>query len=135
MSELTAAPDDVLIRSLIGRAAHLGDEGAPDDYRTLYTDDATWTFGDATQSGVDAIVEGTRQRRAEGVSGPGTNTRHLVVPLHVAVDGDAATAVSYFLFFANTSSVPEVRMFGVYDDELVRTAQGWRIRRRVSRRA
>jgi hypothetical protein len=129
------AHDDVLIRSLIGRAAYLADEGTPDDYRTLYTNDATWSFGGSTQTGVDEIVEGTRQRRAEGVSGPDTNTRHLVVPLHIDVDGDMARAVSYFLFFADISTVPVVRVFGVYEDDLVRTPEGWRFRHRASRRA
>src|SRR5690606_5591948 len=116
-----ADQDEALIRSLIGRAAFLADEGQPDDYRSLYTNDATWTFGEHTQDGIEEIVEATRQRRAQGVSGPGTNTRHLVVPLTVSVDGDTATAISYFLFFGDTDSRPEVRMFGVYYDDLART--------------
>lgn len=124
--------DDALIRSLLGRAAHLADEGTPEDYRTLYTSDATWTMGGSTQSGVEEIVEATRQRRTQGVSGPGTGTRHFVVPMHVSVDGDTATAVSYFLFLGDTATAPSVKLFGVYTDDLVRTADGWRIRRRVS---
>jgi hypothetical protein len=125
--------DDALIRSLIGRAAHLGDEGSPDDYRTLYTSDATWSMGDVTQTGVEEIVAATRERRVTGVSGPGTATRHLVVPLHVTVDGDTATAVSYFLFLGETTTTPTLRMFGTYTDDLTRTPDGWRIQRRVSR--
>lgn len=125
--------DDAEIRSLIGRAAHLGDEGAPDDYRGIYTTDATWSMGPSTQTGIDEIVEATRARRAQGVSGPGTNTRHLVVPLHVTVDGDTATAVSYFLFLADTDTAPTMRLFGTYTDEFARTAEGWRISRRVSK--
>ncbi|WP_051752620.1 nuclear transport factor 2 family protein [Streptosporangium amethystogenes] len=133
MSDASPAHDHALIRDLVGRAAHLADEGTPDDYRTLYTHDATWTFGASTQNGIEEIVAATRQRRAEGVSGPGTATRHLVVPLHVTVDGDTADAVSYFLFFGDTTSAPVVRVFGVYADELTRTPGGWRIYRRVSR--
>jgi hypothetical protein len=125
--------DDALIRSLIGRAAHLADEGAPEDYRSLYTHDATWTFGASSQTGVEEIVEAARKRRAEGVSGPGTHTRHLVVPLHVEVDGDKATAASYFLFLGDTSTTPTLKVFGLYADEFVRTPDGWRISRRVSR--
>ncbi|MEV4835757.1 nuclear transport factor 2 family protein [Nonomuraea sp. NPDC049486] len=133
MVDTSHAEDEVLIRSLIGLAAHLADEGEPDDYRALYTSDATWSFGGSTQQGADEIVAATRQRRAEGVSGPGTNTRHLVVPLHVTVTGDTATAVSYFLFFGDTTGTPAVRVFGVYTDELVRTPEGWRISSRTSR--
>jgi hypothetical protein len=133
MVDTSHAEDEVLIRNLIGLAAHLADEGEPDDYRVLYTPDATWSFGGSTQHGVEEIVAATRQRRAEGVSGPGTGTRHLVVPLHVTVNGDTATAVSYFLFLADTTGTPVVRVFGVYTDELVRTPEGWRIRSRTSR--
>lgn len=127
--------DDAMIRSLIGRAAFLADEGSPEDYREIYTEDATWTFGDSRQTGIEEIVAATRERRANGVSGPGTGTRHLVVPLTVTVNGDSASAISYFLFFGNVSTAPEVRVFGVYVDDLVRTSDGWRIRNRVSRKA
>jgi hypothetical protein len=125
--------DDAQIRSLLGRAAHLADEGTPEDYRTLYTPDATWSMGGSTQTGVEEIVAATRQRRSQGVSGPGTGTRHFVVPMHVTVEGDKASAVSYFLFLGDTATAPVVKLFGVYTDDLVRTAAGWRIARRVSR--
>ncbi|MFC0527292.1 nuclear transport factor 2 family protein [Phytohabitans kaempferiae] len=125
--------DDALIRSLLGRAAHLADEGTPEDYRALYTPGAIWTMGESTQTGVEEIIEATRRRRAQGVSGPGTGTRHFVTPMHVTVDGDSATAVSYFLFLGDTANAPAVKLFGVYTDDLVRTADGWRISRRVSR--
>ncbi|MFC0863198.1 nuclear transport factor 2 family protein [Sphaerimonospora cavernae] len=133
MMDVGQTNDDLLIRGLIGHAARLADEGDPDDYRTVYTHDATWTLGESSQSGIEEIVANARRLRAGGVSGPGTATRHLVVPLEVTVDGDTATAVSYFLFFADTDSAPTARMFGVYTDEFVRTLDGWRIRRRVSR--
>ncbi|HEY0448807.1 nuclear transport factor 2 family protein [Actinophytocola sp.] len=125
----TADPD-AAIRSLLGLAARVGDEGEPDDYRRLYTPDATWTMGDTRQVGVEQIVAAARERRAEGVSGPGTATRHLVVPLHVDVTADSATAVSYFLFMGDTATAPSIKLFGTYRDELVRTADGWRLRGR-----
>jgi ketosteroid isomerase-like protein len=127
------AQDEVLIRSLIGRAANIGDEGAPDDYRGVYTDDATWTMGEVCQTGIAEIVAAAKQRRENSVSGPGTDTRHLVVPMHVTVHGDTATAVSYFLFLANTSGTPVMKVFGVYTDELARVPAGWRLRHRVAR--
>jgi hypothetical protein len=122
----TRAEDDAAIRNLIGLAALLGDEGTPDDYRRVYAPDATWHMGQTRQSGADAIVAAAAARRAEGVNGPGTGTRHLVVTLHVEVAGDRARAVSYFVFLAGTA----IRNAGTYRDELVRTGQGWQIRSR-----
>lgn len=120
------AEDDIAIRNLVGLTALLGDEGEPEEYRSVYTRDATWCMGGSTQSGAEEIVAAAAGRRAEGVSGPGTGTRHLVVPLHVEVTGDAANAVSYFLFLAGTA----IRTAGTYRDELVRTSEGWRIHSR-----
>ena len=125
-----AAEDDAAIRSLIGLAAHLGDEGVPDDYRRLYTPDAAWRMGDARQTGIDEITVAAAARRAEGVSGPGTGTRHFVVPLHIEVTGDSARAVSYFQFITETAAAPSIALVGSYRDELARTDRGWRIRSR-----
>jgi len=120
------AADDAAIRNLVGLAALLGVGGDPEDYRRVYAPDATWCMGESRQSGADEIVAAAAGRRAEGVSGPGTGTRHLVVPLYVEVTGDTARAVSYVVFLAGTA----IRTVGTYRDELVRTPGGWRIRGR-----
>ena len=83
-------------------------------------------MGQTRQSGADEIVAAAAARRAEGASGPGTGTRHLVVTLYVEVDGDSARAVSYYTFLAGTA----IRTVGTYRDELVRTGRGWQIRGR-----
>jgi hypothetical protein len=110
------------------------DEGAPDELRTIYSTDVISEMGGGQQSGIDEIVAGTVKRRGEGFSGPGTNTRHFVMPVHVTVDGESATAVSYFLFLGDTSGVPVIKLFGVYTDRLVRSADGWRITHRATQR-
>jgi hypothetical protein len=120
------ADDDAAIRNVIGLTAYLGDQGAPEDYRKVYAPDATWRLGEAIQSGADEIVAAAATRRAEGVSGPGTGTRHLVTPLTIEVTGDTATSVSYFMFLSGTA----IATAGTYHDELARTGQGWRITRR-----
>ena len=125
-SRTPSGPDDAAVRNVIGLAALLGDEGDPEEYRRVYTPDATWRMGEARQSGADEIVAAAVARRAKGVSGPGTGTRHLVVTLHVEVAGDSARAVSYFVFLAGTA----IRTVGTYHDELARTGAGWQIRRR-----
>jgi SnoaL-like domain len=122
----SSAEDDAAIRNLIGLAALLGDEGSPEDYRRVYAPDAVWQMGQTMQSGADEVVAAAAARRAEGVSGPGTGTRHLVVTLQVDVAGDTARAVSHYLFLAGTA----IRTVGTYRDQLTRTEAGWQIRRR-----
>jgi hypothetical protein len=120
------AEDDAAIRNLLGLTALLGDEGAPQGYRRVYASDAIWRMGTVEQAGADEIVAAAAERRADGTSGPGTGTRHLVIPMQVEVAGDSARAVSYFAFLAGTA----ITVAGTYRDELIRTSQGWRISRR-----
>ena len=120
------ADDDAAVRNVIGLTALLGDQGVPEDYRKVYAPDAVWRMGEHAQSGADEIVAAAAARRGEGVSGPGTGTRHLVTPLTVEVTGDTATAVSYYVFLSGTT----IATTGTYHDELARTPAGWQITRR-----
>lgn len=117
------AADDAAIRNLLGLTALLGDTGEPEDYRRVYAPDATWTMAGATQHGADEIVAATAARRGDGTSGPGTGTRHVVIPAVIEVNGDSATSVSHFLFLAGL----EIRNAGTYRDTLTRTPEGWKI--------
>jgi hypothetical protein len=126
------AEDDIAIRNLLGLTALLGDEGDPEDYRRVYAPAATWRMGgngltDPVQSGADEIVAATTARRAKGIGGPGSGTRHLVVPLHVEVTGDRAHAVSQYLFLSGTA----IAAVGIYRDDLIRTEHGWQISNRA----
>ncbi|MCW2930482.1 MAG: nuclear transport factor 2 family protein [Actinomycetia bacterium] len=120
------ADDDAAIRNVLGLTAFLGDQGAPEDYRKVYAPDVVWRMGEHVQSGADEIVAAAAARRAEGVSGPGTGTRHLVIPLTIEVAGETATAVSYYVFLSGTT----IATTGTYHDELARTGHGWQITRR-----
>jgi hypothetical protein len=120
------AADDAAIRNVIGLAALLGDQGAAEDYRKVYAPSAVWQMGDAIQDGADEIGAAAAARRAEGVSGPGSGTRHLVTPLTIEVTGDTASAVSYYAFLAGSA----IAMTGTYRDQLTRTEAGWQITRR-----
>ncbi|TNC20602.1 nuclear transport factor 2 family protein [Amycolatopsis alkalitolerans] len=62
------------------------------------------------------------------------STQHFIGSVHVAVAGDTAHCTSYV---QATHVAGDGRMFvgaGRYDDDLVRTADGWRIAARVFRR-
>lgn len=119
------ALDDLAIRSLIARVAQLADTGGVDEYTRCFTGDARWDMpGDARRGRAD-IRTASQARRDAGQTGPGSATRHLVGTIAVEVDGDAARATSYFQFFTQTATTPQLRLIGQYDDEFVRIGARW----------
>jgi 3-phenylpropionate/cinnamic acid dioxygenase small subunit len=128
------------IRTVLARIAQLADNGDLDEYVTLFADDAVWAMPENPSMGMPAsekrgraeIRAGAEERRAGGVQGPGTETRHVLTTTAVTVESDdRATARSYFQFYASTASQPVLRNMGQYDDVLVRGAHGWQLQHRT----
>jgi 3-phenylpropionate/cinnamic acid dioxygenase small subunit len=81
--------------------------------------------------GRDDIRAGAEERRAGGVTGPGSNTRHVITTVAVTVEGaDRATADCYFLFYQHTTTNPTLFNMGWYHDVFVRQGDRWRLQRR-----
>ena len=77
------------------------------------------------------ILAGAQERRASGLQGPGTESRHVLTTIAIDVESeDRATARSYFMFFGSTSTTPTLRTMGQYDDVLVKGERGWQLARR-----
>ena len=98
-----------------------------DRFRTCFTDDVEADYGDiGVWHGVDEITAWMTEIHA----GCG-HTMHRITNVEADVSGDEATSRSYVealvLFAGNEAGV---RAAGWYDDELVRTDDGWRIARR-----
>lgn len=96
-------------------------------FRTVFTEDCVLDYGEiGAWSGVDAVTEFMEQTHA--MAG---HTLHRMSNHAITVDGDTAAARTYvdalILAQDNNSGVNAV---GFYDDELVRTGDGWRISRR-----
>jgi 3-phenylpropionate/cinnamic acid dioxygenase small subunit len=96
-------------------------------FRTVFTGDCELDYGEiGTWSGVDAVAE--FMEKAHAMAG---HTMHRITNHAISIDGDNAVARSYIdgLIMAadNTSGVNAI---GYYDDEIVRTNEGWRIARR-----
>lgn len=96
-------------------------------FRTCFTADVVADYeGIATWRGVDEITA----FMAEVHAGMG-HTLHSLSNMAIDVRGDTATARTYV---DNTNMMPDGRSgthaIGYYDDELVRTDDGWRIARR-----
>ncbi len=130
---------DAEIRTLLARIAQLADTGDLEEYLTMFTEDAVWGMPDNPAVGMTAnekkghaeILAGAQERRASGLQGPGTESRHVLTTIAVDVESeDRATARSYFMFFGSTATTPTLRTMGQYDDVLVKGERGWQLARR-----
>jgi ketosteroid isomerase-like protein len=132
--------DELEIRNVLARLAQFADSGETDAYVALLTEDVVWampanpTIGLAASErrGREEIGRGQRERMAAGHQGPGSNTMHVVttIAVDVAADGDQAVSESYFQYWGDTATAPEIRNMGRYRDEFRRTGDGWKLARR-----
>jgi ketosteroid isomerase-like protein len=129
------------IAQLLAAYAHAVDRRDFEGVARCFLDDATASYsGTELGPGVAAIIDHIR-----GVE-RFVSTQHLFgVPL-IHIDGDSATASSHAVSYLVADAVSAASGAGaasgastvlgrglVYDDELVRTDDGWRIARRVHR--
>ena len=96
-------------------------------FRTVFTDDCELDYGEiGTWKGVDAVTDFMEQTHA--MAG---RTMHRLTNQAITVGGDKASARTYvdavIMFGGNQAGV---NALGFYDDEIVRTPEGWRIARR-----
>jgi uncharacterized protein (TIGR02246 family) len=119
------------IRNVIARVAHLADDGDLEEYASLFTEDGSWEYPGGPRRGRADILAGARERRSQKVTGPGSNTRHVITTLAVHVE-DATTAVadSYWLFWRDTTTSPALFNMGHYHDVVRHVDGAWRIARR-----
>jgi 3-phenylpropionate/cinnamic acid dioxygenase small subunit len=124
----------------LARIAQLADSGDLDEYLSLFTEDAVWGMPDVPSIGMLAnerrghaeIRAGAEERRASGLQGPGTASRHVLTTTAVTFESDDRARVrSYYLFFGSTTTQPELRTMGQYDDVLVRSERGWQLAHRT----
>ncbi len=124
--------DELEIRNLLARLAQCADDAEDlDEYVQLFTEDAVWE-GSAVgrRKGHAEILEGARERRASGTSGPGANSRHVVTTAAVRLGGDVASGRSVFQFYRQTHAQPVLATMGVYEDAFRRTRDGWKLAHR-----
>ena len=149
---------ELKIRNAIARIALLADQGDLDDYVDQFTEDAVWNFPGGSREGRADIRAGAEERRATAVTGPGSNTRHVITTVSVQLEGedtasadpgsatrhvlttvsvqldtgadDTATADSYFLFYQHTTTTPTLFNMGHYHDTFARQGDVWRLARR-----
>jgi 3-phenylpropionate/cinnamic acid dioxygenase small subunit len=130
-ADMSRVAAELEIRNLIARIALLADQGDLGEYADQFTEEAVWAFPHAPRHGRADIQAGGEARRADGLTGPGSASRHVITNISVSIDGpDGATADSYFMFVQNTSAVPTILNMGSYRDRFVRQGGTWRVARR-----
>jgi len=101
------------------------DSGDWDALRAVFTPDVVTDLGDGGQNGIDEVIA-----RVSSALSVFDVTQHLVGTHQVRIDGDTATCRCY-LQAQHVRPTKEKLMVGArYEDECVRTADGWRIARR-----
>ena len=131
--------DDAEIRNLVASLAHEADSGDVATYVSLFADDAVWEMpgnplvglAPDRRTGRADIGAGVEDRRRAGVQGPGSHTLHVITTMRVEIDGDVATAHSYWQYYADTAADPVLRGVGQYHDTIRRTPEGWKVARRT----
>lgn len=96
-------------------------------FRTVFTDDCALDYGEIGRwVGVDAVVDFMEQ--AHAMAG---HTMHRMSNQVITVDGDRAEARCYVDgLIMSGDNQSGVNAIGFYDDDIVRTGNGWRIARR-----
>jgi 3-phenylpropionate/cinnamic acid dioxygenase small subunit len=124
MSELQDRQDisDLLIRYATGI-----DRRDWDLFRTVFTPDCQLDYGQiGSWDGVEAVTAFMDVAHA----GAG-HLLHRITNQVIDLDGDRATARSYVdVWVMAADNASGVNASGFYDDEIVRTGDGWRIARR-----
>lgn len=129
MSNPNATENELAIRRLIAAYCHCYDDGLVDDYCALFTEDGEFTVFGRTSKGRDAI----RKDVAEGAASapPG---QHVTYNAILDVGSATATGATDFLYLTKTDDGSlAISNAGRYLDEFQRTADGWRIKKRVVR--
>jgi len=143
MSELASepvssgSPPAWEIHQALARLAHLADDGEIGEYLAMFAEDAVWETPAVAATGTKAdrragradIGAGVAARRASGVQGPGSATRHVIHTIEVLPgSGDnTADSVAYWAFYRSTTSEPALAVVGRYDDTWRLTSGGWKL--------
>lgn len=130
--------DRLLIQELIATEAHALDERDWELWESLFTEDA---LIDWTEAG--AIKGNPREVRDWAsrvfINFPYPQYQHLTGNFQVELEGDAASCrhMQYIaISLPNAAGARQIGFSGIwFEDRMVRTAQGWKIRSRYERQA
>ncbi|MEU6917381.1 nuclear transport factor 2 family protein [Streptomyces olindensis] len=122
-------PDAIRISNLLNAFARNADEGPVEGMGRLLAEDVEWRMTDVTWRGRTEVLYGLQGMRVLGHAGPDSGNRHIVTNLEVHVNGDRASAFSYFQLVSGDQPAA-ILVTGSYRDELMRCDDRWLLARR-----
>jgi hypothetical protein len=130
----TLSPQDYMdiqqLYSSYVRATDMGGEGDGTDYAAHFTTDAEFEQSGRVQKGHDALKKMIKGFHA-GLQKNGWSSRHTYAGLIITPSPEGARGSVYALIFNVTARPPFVDHSGVYEDTLVKTAGGWKFKKRI----
>ena len=117
-------PDKQHIRELQNRYSYAIDSGQYDNLDAMFTSDATYHFVTGSTDNIEAL----KQTIQEALQ-PLTSSQHINGNQWAEIEGDRATAGCYFtvhMYKEGLADGEHFEMGGRYEDELIRTPDGWR---------
>ena len=122
-------PDKQHIRELQNRYSYAIDSGQYDNLDAMLTHDATYNFVTGSTDNLEALKNTIRDALQ-----PLSSSQHINGNQWAEIEGDRATAGCYFtvhMFKEGLADGEHFEMGGRYDDELLRTPDGWRFTSRT----
>ena len=119
------AQDLVEIQQLYAKYNWTLDSGDAEGYASTFTPDGVFN----NNVGKDAIV-----KFANGFqTGMGSHVKHWNTNLMIMPTGDGASGQVYLVLVDFATKPPSIVTSATYSDELVKTAQGWRFKKRATK--
>jgi len=121
--------DYIEIQNLYATYAHGLDEGKGDMLAGTFTEDGEFTGQSQPGQPRRQPIKGKEAlaRMARG----GGGSRHFVANLNVIPTPGGAKVSCYFIQYNTKDTPPSIFLMALYDDTLVKTAQGWKFSKRV----
>lgn len=133
LARLRQLEDMESIRKLFYAYGKLADSKDWVGYSDLFVEDGV--FDSAHSVGTVTGSKEIRERLGSAYGGDPADGIHLFHNIEIDVDGDRATAKSFWSYLrpGENGYPPQLLMFGRYEDVLVRTDKGWKFQLRKCR--
>lgn len=131
-ARLAELEDREAIRLVLRDYGKTLDERRFDDFGKLFAAEAEYVTGPSTLRGPAQIADGLRRIFAGNSLGIPEPNFHVLFNERIELQGDHAHSTSQSFYVApGADGAPRIILMASYEDELVRTAEGWRFARRI----
>ena len=128
--EEVSIEDYIRIQQLYSRYFHALDTGEGEAFANTFTEDGELTLGRGPGKANDDRTP-MKGREALAKFGSGGGNRHFTDNLVVTKTPEGARGSCYLMVY-NARNIPATWLeIAIYDDQLVKTAQGWKFKKRV----